>query len=60
MTVLKEILGTFWQFLCDVTGENDYPRYCARERAQGRQPVTRQAFYLWKINRQYSRISRCC
>lgn len=60
MSNLIQLLKSCWNLLRDACGENDYARYYAREAAHGHQPMTPQAFYVWKINRQYSRPSRCC
>ncbi len=60
MTMLRNLLAALWNYLREVSGENEYPRYCARELAHGHEPMTAQAFYLWRINRQHSRINRCC
>ncbi len=60
MTGLRSRLGALWHFLREVSGENDYARHCAYELALGHQPLSPKAFYLRKIHRQYSRISRCC
>ncbi len=56
---LKMIL-TAWQYLREVSGENDYLRYRARVLAQGGAPPTPEAFYLDRLQGTYSRINRCC
>ncbi len=60
LTRIYTVLVALWQYLCEVSGENDYARHCAYERALGHQPLSPKAFYLWKIHQQYSRINRCC
>jgi len=60
MSQLRTWVRLAWNYLREVSGENDYPRHRERELALGRAPMTPQEFYLWKINRQYSRLSRCC
>ncbi len=60
MVRLRVLLTAIWQYLRDVSGENDYARHCTYELALGRQPLPPRAFYLWKIHQQYSRINRCC
>ena len=57
---MRKILKAVWELVGEACGENDYARYYTRELDHGHQPMTPQAFYLWKIHRQYSRISRCC
>ncbi len=60
MRRLSTIAHALWNYLREVSGENDHARYCQRELARGHAPMTAQEFYLGKIQRQYSRISRCC
>lgn len=60
MIRLRLLFANFWNYLRDVSGENDYSRHCAHELARGNRPLSPQAFYLCKIHHQYSRISRCC
>ena len=49
-----------WNYLREACGENDYARHCARARAEGASAMTAKQFYLAKLRRKYSRISRCC
>jgi uncharacterized short protein YbdD (DUF466 family) len=56
----KAALKTFWQYLREVSGENDYARYQARALAQGRSPMTPAEFYVARQQHKYSRITRCC
>ncbi len=60
MTRLRKFLVNIWNYLREVSGENDYARHCAHELARGHQPLSPQAFYLWKIHHRHSRLSRCC
>ena len=60
MTRFRTLLAALWQFLRDVSGENDYARHCEYELALGHQTLSPKAYYLRKIHRQYSRINRCC
>lgn len=56
----KTLLGKLWNYLREVSGENDYARYCARVRNLGGQPLSARAFYIEKLNRKNSRPTRCC
>ena len=49
-----------WQYLREVSGENDYARYRTRALAQGTAPLSPGDFYLAQLARKYSRINRCC
>jgi hypothetical protein len=60
MIHLLNLIRTAWQYLSEVSGENDYPRYRARVIAQGGAPLTPGAFYLGQLHRKYSRMNRCC
>ena len=56
----RMLLRTVWQYLREVSGENDYARYRARSLAQQQRPLTPEAFYLQRLKDKYSRINRCC
>lgn len=60
MVQIRTLLQFAWQCLREVSGENDYARYCHRALDRQEQPMTLQAFYLWRLGHKYSRISRCC
>lgn len=49
-----------WQYLREVSGENDYARYRARALAQGIAFMSPGEFYLAELRRKYSRMNRCC
>jgi hypothetical protein len=60
MTTLVDLIGTAWQYLREIVGEEDYPRYRAGMIAQGGVPLAPRAFYLTRLREKYSRINRCC
>ena len=60
MSALWISLRRLWRFLREVSGEDDYARWCARAQARGDALPTPQAFYLDKIARKYRRPTRCC
>ncbi len=60
MARLLKIGQALWEYLREVSGENDYPRYRTRVLAQKDQPMTPQEFYLWHLRQKYSRLNRCC
>lgn len=60
MEYLKTALRTLWQYLREVSGENDYARYQARALADGRPLLTPAEFYVARQKHKYSRINRCC
>ena len=53
-------IRTAWQYLREVSGEEDYPRYRARVMSRGEVPLSPEAFYLDRLREKYSRINRCC
>ncbi len=57
---LRDLIRTAWQYLREVSGENDYLRHRAHVLAQGGTPLAPEAFYLDQLQRKYSRINRCC
>jgi len=54
------IVRVCWNYLREVSGENDYERYLKRVRNRGGDPMTAEQFYLAKLNQKHSRINRCC
>ncbi len=54
------LLGRLWDYLCEVSGENDYARYCARTKLLGGTPISARTFYLEQLERKNSRPTRCC
>ncbi len=60
MTRLIKLIRSVWQYLREVSGEEDYPRYWARMIARGGVPLAPDAFYLGQLRQKYSRINRCC
>jgi Selenoprotein, putative len=55
-----QLASKFWQYLREVSGENDYTRYCARIRKLGEQPLSARAYYLEQLDRKNARPTRCC
>jgi hypothetical protein len=60
MKTIPAFLERLWDLLREVCGENDYARCRARALGCGEEPPTPEAFYLAKLQRKYSRVSRCC
>ncbi len=60
MKLAKTLLAEVWNYLREVSGENDYARYCEHARKAGIEPMTLRAFYLHELDRKHSRITRCC
>jgi uncharacterized short protein YbdD (DUF466 family) len=60
MTAVMNLLKAFWNYLRDVSGENDYARYRTRTAAEGVIPVSRREFYDRRQQEKYSRPNRCC
>lgn len=48
-----------WAWLRAVSGDDAYEAYVAGAAHRGA-PLTRQEFYLDRLRRKYSRLSRCC
>jgi uncharacterized short protein YbdD (DUF466 family) len=55
---LHSALRTLWRRLREWSGDAAYETYLAR--ADGAEPLTREAFYLESLRRRYSRPTRCC
>jgi len=53
-------LNFFWDYLREVSGENDYARYQTTALARGTSPMSAEDFYLWRLRQKYSQINRCC
>lgn len=60
MALLTNLLSAFWNYLREVSGENDYVHYQMRMRAEGQSPVSRREFYDQRQRHKYSRPNRCC
>ena len=60
MLRFRKLAQAVWQYVREVSGENDYARYRARAFRQKTDPMSPTEFYLSQLHRKYSRISRCC
>ena len=60
MVQMFKLLQRLWEYLREVTGDNDYQRYRERALAQGELPLTPEEFYLSKQQHKHSGINRCC
>lgn len=60
MTKIRSVIQRFWEFVREFSGENAYARYAATVLERGGVPLTPKEFYILKLERQYSRPSRCC
>ncbi|TAM82621.1 MAG: YbdD/YjiX family protein [Acidobacteria bacterium] len=60
MVQISIVLSALWNYIREVSGENDYDRYCARVTADGGNPLGRRDFYEQRQREKYSRLSRCC
>ncbi len=60
MDGLNNLLHALWEYLREVAGENDYPRYQSHAIARGEELLSPQEFYLQQLQRKYSHISQCC
>ncbi|MGA8184880.1 MAG: YbdD/YjiX family protein [Terriglobia bacterium] len=58
--LMLNLLKSVWNYLREVSGENDYVRYCARMAAEGDDPVSQRDFYEHRQQDKYSRPNRCC
>jgi uncharacterized short protein YbdD (DUF466 family) len=57
---MRAVLSSVWTWLRAVSGDSAYETYLGRQRALGRAPLSRKAFYLETLDRRYATISRCC
>lgn len=60
MSLVVGLLKSFWNYLREASGENDYAHYCARMAAEGGEPVSRREYYASRQQEKYSRPNRCC
>ncbi len=60
MKPVVQIIRVCWKYLREVSGENDYERYLSRIRSQGRDPMSKEQFYVTELEHKHSRINRCC
>jgi len=60
MRTMATLLEKFWSYLREVSGENDYARYCARVKLRGDEPPSARTFYIEQLERKNSRPTRCC
>ena len=58
--LIIRLTGKLWNYLREVSGENDYARYCAHVRKLGGWPVSPRVFYIEQLERKNSRPNRCC
>ena len=60
MTLVANLVKGLWNYLREVSGENDYGRYRTRMSAEGRSAMSRREFYDQRQREKYSRPNRCC
>jgi uncharacterized short protein YbdD (DUF466 family) len=60
MTFVADLLKALWNYLREVSGENDYARYRARMAAESGERVSKREFYDQRQQEKYSRANRCC
>ena len=60
MVLVVNLLKSFWNYLREVSGENDYARYRLRMSAAGRRALSKREFYDQRQREKYSRPNRCC
>lgn len=62
MSSLKRKLEIFWKFFQDLIGESDYERYLEHYLSEhpGKQPLTKQEFYMQETERKWNNIRKCC
>lgn len=60
MTLAMKLFKAFWNYLREVSGENDYARYRKRMSAEGRNAIGEREFYDQRQKEKYSRQNRCC
>ncbi len=57
---IRMLARIIWQLLVEACGENDYERYRERALARGEAALPAEAFFLERLERKYTRPSRCC
>jgi hypothetical protein len=55
---VRALLRVLWRRLREWSGDAAYETYLAR--AEGGEPLDREAFYLDALRRRYSHPTRCC
>lgn len=53
-------LGSAWNYLRAVMGDQAYERYLEVARRDGVKPLSAEEFYVESLERRYSTVSRCC
>ena len=59
-TAIKKTPQNLWNYLREVSGEEDYARYRMEAIARGENVMTPRKFYQQQQQRKYSRPNRCC
>jgi uncharacterized short protein YbdD (DUF466 family) len=59
---VRRSCAAVWRGLREWCGDAAYERYLSSPatRVSGQTPLTAQEFYVERVNRRYSRPSRCC
>lgn len=57
---MKALVSAAWTWVRAVSGDSAYETYARRQRALGRTPLSREAFYLDGLRRKYAGVNRCC
>lgn len=60
--MVREELKRVWEFLREVSGDDAYERYLAHQRQAhpGEPPMTREAYFKFRQEQKWSKVSRCC
>jgi len=56
----RKLWFTIWNYVKEVSGERGYDHYLACTKRSGLTPVSRDEFFLSRIEARYSRPNRCC
>ena len=60
MSALVSSARWLWTWLRAWSGDSAYETYARRQRELGGEPASRRDFYLERLERRYSTITRCC
>jgi uncharacterized short protein YbdD (DUF466 family) len=56
----RRIWLMIWDYLKEASGEREYDHYLAWTKRCGHRPMSRDEFFLSRIEARYSHPNRCC
>jgi uncharacterized short protein YbdD (DUF466 family) len=56
----NKVWRILWEYLQEASGERDYDHYLTWAKGKGITPLSRDDFFLARMESRYSRPNRCC